>query len=57
MKQLYRNANNISGLKTECYHLTNREAFTVLCSVIKHVGSGYSTKEVKQNSAAVTDVT
>ena len=26
--------------------LTNKEASTVLCSVIKHAGSGWSTKEV-----------
>ena len=26
--------------------LTNKEALTVLCSVIKHAGSGWSTKEV-----------
>ena len=28
------------------YNLTNEEASTVLCSVVKHAGSGYSTKEV-----------
>ena len=27
-------------------YLTNREAWTVLCSVVKHAGSGQSTKEV-----------
>ena len=26
--------------------LTNREALNVHCSVVKHAGSGYSTKEV-----------
>ena len=29
------------------YQLTNREALTLLCSVIKHAGSGQSTKEVQ----------
>ena len=28
-------------------HLTNREALTVLCSAIKHTGSGWSTEEVR----------
>ena len=27
-------------------NLTNREALTGLCSVVKHAGSGYCTKEV-----------
>ena len=33
--------------KRSMYHLTNREALTVLCSVVKHAGSGQSTKEVQ----------
>ena len=33
--------------KYEIAPLTNREALTVHCSVLKHAGSGYSTKEVK----------
>ena len=32
--------------KYEIAPLTNREALTVHCSVVKHAGSGYSTKEV-----------
>ena len=28
-------------------HLTNKEALTVLCSVVKHAGSGQSLKEVQ----------
>ena len=28
------------------FELTNREAVTVLCSVVKHTGSGWSAKEV-----------
>ena len=30
------------------YHKTNREALSVLCSVIKHSGSGESTQEVRR---------
>ena len=29
---------------------TNREALTMLCSVVKHLGSGYSTQEVGRNT-------
>ena len=29
------------------HYLTNKEAPTVLCSVVKHAGSGQSTKEVR----------
>ena len=32
--------------KYEIAPLTNRETLTVLCSVVKQAGSGYSTKEV-----------
>ena len=32
--------------KYEIAPLRNREALTVLCSVVNHAGSGYSTKEV-----------
>ena len=31
---------------TLAVELTNKEASTVLCSVVKHTGSGWSTKEV-----------
>ena len=34
------------GIQRIRYYKTNREALTVLCSVIKHLGSGYSTQEV-----------
>ena len=30
-------------------YLTNREALTVLCSVVKHAGSGSSMKEVSSH--------
>ena len=32
------------------YCKTNKEASTVLCSVIKHLGSGYSTQEAGRNT-------
>ena len=28
------------------FNLTNEEALTVLCSVVKHTGKGWSTKEL-----------
>ena len=31
---------NDIGWETTTFYLTNREALTVLCSVIKHTGSG-----------------
>ena len=34
------------GRRNNVIYLTNKEASTVLCSVVKHLGSGYSTKEV-----------
>ena len=42
--------------KKRCmYHLTNREALTVLCSVVKHAGSGQSTKEVQRETRDVVE--
>ena len=32
------------------YHKTNKEALSVLCSVVKHLGSGDSTQEVGRNT-------
>ena len=32
------------------YHKTNKEALTVLCSVVKHLGSGDTIHEVGRNS-------
>ena len=32
------------------YYKTNKEASTVLCSVVKHLGSGWSTQEVGRNT-------
>ncbi len=36
--------------------LANKEALTVLCSVVKHAGSGNSTKEVRGETRAVRRV-
>ena len=38
------------GNKRILYHKTNKEASTVLCSVVKHLGSGLSTQEVGRNT-------
>ena len=35
-----------------CLYLTNKKASTVPCSVIKHAGSGASTKEVQGETRA-----
>ena len=32
------------------YHNTKKEASTVLCSAVKHLGSGWSTQEVGRNT-------
>ena len=32
------------------YHKTNEEASTVLCAVVKHLVSGWSTQEVGRNT-------
>ena len=36
-------------------HLTNKEALTVLCSVVKHAGSGLSLKEVQGETREVVE--
>ena len=36
-------------------HLTNKEAMTVLCSVVKHSGSGQSLKEVQGETREVVE--
>ena len=41
---------NAGGNKRILYHKTNKEASTVLCSVVKHLGSGRSTQEVGRSS-------
>ena len=41
---------NAWGNKTILYHKTNKEASNELCSVIKHLGSGWSTQEVGRNT-------
>ena len=40
MSSAYRDMLNSLGHSTSFHYLTNREALTVLCSVIKHAGSG-----------------
>ena len=40
MSSAYRDILNSPGHSTSFHYLTNREALTVLCSVIKHAGSG-----------------
>ena len=37
---------NAWGILRILYYKTNREALTVLCSVVKHLGSGWSTQDV-----------
>ena len=32
------------------YHKTNGEALTVLCFVVKHLGSGYTTHKLEGNT-------
>ena len=41
---------NAWGNKRILYHKTNKEVSTVLCSVVKHLGSGWSTQEVGRNT-------
>ena len=41
---------NSWGIKRILYYKTNREALTVLCSVIKHLGSSQSTQEVGRDT-------
>ena len=41
---------NAWGIKRILYYITNKKALTVLFSVIKYLGSGYSTQEVGRNS-------
>ena len=41
---------NAGGNKGILYHKTNKEASTVLCSVVKHLGSSQSTQEVGRNT-------
>ena len=41
---------NAWGIKRILYYKTNREALTVLCSVVKHLGSGLSTQELGRNT-------
>ena len=37
---------NAWGIKRILYYKINREALTVLCSVVKHLGSSLSTQEL-----------
>ena len=41
---------NAWGIKRILYYKINREALTVLCSVVKHLGSGLSTQELGRNT-------
>ena len=40
MKFVFKMRVNAGGNKIILYHKTNKEASTVLCSVVKHLGSG-----------------
>ena len=46
---------NYSSTPIQKPYLTNREALTVLCSVVKHAGSGQSTKEVQGETRDVVE--
>ena len=41
---------NAWGIKRILYYKINREALTVLCSIVKHLGSGLSTQELGRNT-------
>ena len=41
---------NVWEIERILYYEANREALTVLCSVIKHLGSGWSTQEIGRNT-------
>ena len=41
---------NMWRIKRILYYKTSREALTLLCSVVKHAGSGESTQEVRRNT-------
>ena len=40
IKSVLKIKSNVWGIKQVFHYKTNREALTVLCSVIKHLGSG-----------------
>ncbi|RMX55350.1 hypothetical protein pdam_00021243 [Pocillopora damicornis] len=44
--QVYVNSKHKYSKALGTFELTNREALTVFCSVVKHTGSGWSAKEV-----------
>ena len=41
---------NVWEIERILYYETNRETLTVLCSVVKHLGSGWSTQEMGTNT-------
>ena len=50
LKFILKTESNTRGFERILYYKANREALTVLCSVAKHLGSGYSTQEVGRNT-------
>ena len=49
-KVCFENYANTWGNYWILYYKTNKEVLTVLCSVVKHLGSGWSTEEVGRNT-------
>ena len=41
---------NAEGISCILHYKANRKALTALCSVVKHLGSGQSTQEVRRNT-------
>ena len=50
MKFILKIENNSWGISRILYYKINREALTMLCSDVKHLGSGWSTQEVGRNT-------